>query len=87
MTDYKERKEGLGMGLNRGWKEIGKRWGLKGVNFQTVRRLARALNMPIIYIENRPTIEDQSFDIWWAKTLQKALKHHKFSKYFKSDTF
>lgn len=56
-----------------GWKEIGWEWGLRGVTIQTVRSWARAMNMPLIYIRGKPTIEKSKLHLWWKKILDKSV--------------
>ncbi|MGA2959785.1 MAG: hypothetical protein ABSF48_29230 [Thermodesulfobacteriota bacterium] len=67
------------MKLLRGWEEIRDGWGLH-CSRQTVRRLARKYNLPIVYMNQRPTITDTMISMWLLavhKTVLEAEKEEK----------
>jgi hypothetical protein len=55
-----------------GWKAIGKAWGFEGESIDTTRRRARRYEMPLLYIDTRPTIEREILEKWWSDTLKKV---------------
>ena len=68
------------MKLLRGWKEIRDSWGLS-CSTQTIRRLARKYNLPVVYMNCRPTITDTMISMWLVavqKTVLEAEKEGKF---------
>jgi len=67
------------MKLLRGWDQIRDAWGLQ-CSRQTVRRLARKYNLPIVYMNSRPTITDTMINMWLVgmqKTILEAQKEEK----------
>ena len=67
------------MKLLRGWEEIRDGWGLS-CSTQTVRRLARKYDLPIVYMNHRPTITDTMIGMWLLavhKTVLEAQKEEK----------
>ena len=67
------------MKILRGWEEIRDGWGLH-CSRQTVRRLARKYNLPIVYMNQRPTITDTMISMWLVavqKTVWEAEKEEK----------
>ena len=64
------------MKLLRGWEEIRDGWGLS-CSTQTVRRLARKYNLPVVYMNCRPTITDTMISLWLLAVQKTVLEAEK----------
>ena len=53
-----------------GWKDIAMACGIK--TRKTIKKKAKKYNMPIAYMDKRPTITRKALEIWW-EGLEKKL--------------
>ena len=55
-----------------GWKDIRKALG--GVSDITARKCVKRFNLPIKYLDTRPSITRTAFDEWWEKLPESAKR-------------
>ncbi len=46
-----------------GWKEIASACGIR--TRKTIKRKAKKYRMPVVYLNNRPTITRKALENWW----------------------
>ncbi len=52
-----------------GWKEIAKACGVK--TCKTIKKKAKKYEMPIVYMDGRPTTTQKALEKWWDDQLEK----------------
>jgi hypothetical protein len=55
--------------LHSTWKAIAKRLG--NIHIDTAKKIVKDYDMPIVYMNGHPTIEEWAFREWWS-----SLKEH-----------
>jgi hypothetical protein len=55
-----------------GWKDIAKACGVK--TRKTIKKKARRYEMPIVYMDGRPTITRKALERWWDSLLEKKTR-------------
>ncbi len=50
--------------LHSHWKGIAKRLG--GIHVDTAKKIAKDYDMPLVWINGHPTIEEWAFREWWS---------------------
>ncbi len=61
-----------------GWKDIGRALG--GVHWQTAKNIAKKYDMPIVPLNDRPSITALELNIWWCRLLLESRLPYSIKK-------